>query len=368
MVATVLAGVVAFAAPHPCRAPIPRGPALPAPVVLWTSCGGFRVAADGDVARLPRHWLARHGGGTGRRWEAKVDIVRNHARRYLLVRGGRVLWRSRDRYPGDGGSVAFGPGEFAFAAFHRGVFLTDLRGGEQLVVHGRGLFPYAFTKDGDLIVGAGRTIVVVARSGRTLRRFHIRVRSGFAFDEHTDTLFFVTPAGRLALLRERHVRVARPVGAYGSVSAPQHGVLSFARRNAITLTRRDGSVVARSSVAPGSSSDSGVSIAPDGRAAAFRTSNSRPGSKAGRASVYLLRAGATRATLLYRHRLGPSGCAVGANLSWHGRFLLYSSVDGRRAVIETSSGRVTDLRHVAHALPVRARTEVATVAWAADFR
>src|SRR5207248_4193123 len=118
---SLLAGLVA-----PCRAPLPRAPAVPAPLVAWSSCGAFRIRTDGRVVRLPRHWLARHSGGTGRRWEAKLDIRRNRPGRYVLVREGRVVWRSRGLYPNDGGSIAFGPGRFAFASYRRGVFMTDL--------------------------------------------------------------------------------------------------------------------------------------------------------------------------------------------------------------------------------------------------
>src|SRR5436190_21952187 len=122
MLATVLAAVVATAAPtHPCRAPLPRAPALPSPLIAWTSCGAFRVARDGSVDRLPPHWLARHGGGTGRRFGAKLNLRRDRAGRYFLLRDRRLVWRSHGLYPNDGGTVAFGPGLFAFDSSRRGV-------------------------------------------------------------------------------------------------------------------------------------------------------------------------------------------------------------------------------------------------------
>jgi hypothetical protein len=69
MVLATATAALALAAPlHPCRAAIPAGPPVPAPIVMWTSCGAYRLARDGRVAALPRHWLARHSGGTGRRW------------------------------------------------------------------------------------------------------------------------------------------------------------------------------------------------------------------------------------------------------------------------------------------------------------
>src|SRR6266436_2368869 len=73
MIATLLVAAALGAAPpdaHPCRTPLPHGPAVPSPIVLWTSCGGFRLAPDGRVSRLPRRWLAKQGSGTGRRYGA----------------------------------------------------------------------------------------------------------------------------------------------------------------------------------------------------------------------------------------------------------------------------------------------------------
>ena len=132
----------------------------------------------------------------------------------------------------------------------------------------------------------------------------------------------------------------------------------FGGDRTIAVTRTDGSVVARTrwrSSAGGS--DSGVSVSPNSRAFAFRLV------KGANATLYVLRAGATHAEALYRHRLGPSGCAVGANLSWSGRFLLYVSTDGRRAIVDTATRAVTELTRLAVALP----GERASLAWASDF-
>jgi hypothetical protein len=353
----------------PCRAPLPRAPAVPAPLVAWSSCGAFRIGTDGSVERLPRHWLARHGGGTGRRWGAKLDVRRNRPGRYFLVRDGYVVWRSHGLYPNDGGNVAFGPGRFAFNSYRRGVFMTDLRHRERLVVRGRGLYPLDFTHGGDLVVSAGRTILLVSREGRTLRRFRYRPRNSFAFDERSGTLFFVTRRGRLASVRDRHLRLARRLDRVdGPISAPQHGLLVFGGAQRLVVTRIDGSVVARTRWRPRLGSDSGVAVSPDGRSFAFRLTDARPGAKTATATLYLLHAGSTRAEAVYRHRLGPSGCAVGANLGWKGRFLLYVSTDGHRALVDAATRTVTDLTKLATALPRRSAGEQASFAWASEFR
>ena len=46
---------------------------------------------------------------------------------------------------------------------------------------------------------------------------------------------------------------------------------------------------------------------------------------------------------------------VGANLTWHGRFLLYETYAGRIAVLDTRSGQVRSLARLAATLPKRFR-------------
>lgn len=374
MVATALVSVaVAVAgAAHPCRAPLPRGPVVPAPVVLWTSCGSFRLAKDGQVTRLPRHWLVLHSGGTGRRYESRVNLRRNAAGRFFLLVRGRLLWRSHGLYPGDGGDVAFGPHEFAFSSYRRGVFLTDLKGAERLVVHGSGLAPYDFTSSGDLIVTGGRQILLVSRAGAVVRRFRYRTRNGYSFDEANDTLYYVTLGGRLATVHgTERARVGRQLrGVDGTVSLAKPGLLVFSGGREFTITRRNGSPVAHTSWNPRLVFDSGVSVSPDGRSFAFRLTNARRGlQRAGTASVYVLRAGSSRPRSIYRQHLraSPTGCACGAGLGWYGDYLFYQSNDGRLIILDTRSGRNSDLSALARTLPHRWPGEQARAAWRSEI-
>jgi hypothetical protein len=373
MIVTLLAAAAFAATPaqaHPCRAPLPHGPRVPAPIVLWTSCGAFRLSPDGKVSRMPRHWLAKHSGGTGRRYGAHLDIRRTHSGGFLLLLRGRVIWRSTGLYPGDGGGVDFGPQSFAFASYRRGVFLTDLHGAERLVARGRGLYPYSFTSGGDLIVSGGRSITLVSSTGATLRRFRYRAHNGYSFDEQTDTLYYVTPAGRLAAARGTHVELKRTVAQIdGMLSVARPNLLVFSGPHSITATSRDGTVIAnarwRSSHL---NSDAGVSVSADGKAFAFRLSDAHPGSRSSTATVYALRAGAKQAQAIYRHHLGPSGCAVGAGFSWHDSSLLYSSSDGTLAILDTGTRAATNLVSLAKTLPHRSAAERASAAWRSDFR
>lgn len=373
MVASVVAAAalsVLGSPAHPCRAQLPNGPRVPAPIVLWTSCGSFRLARDGGVIRLPRHWLADHGSGTGRRYGAHLDLRRTRSGRFLLLSKGRVVWRSTDLYPRDGGGVAFGPHALAFASYRRGIYLTDLHGSEHLVVRGRGLYPYTFNGNGELIVTAPRAITLVSAAGSVLRRVHYRARNGYGFDERTDTLYYVTPAGRLAAARGAHTVLERsPAHVDGMIALARPNLLVFTGAHSITVTTRAGTVIARARWADRRLNfDAGVAVSPDGRAVAFRLSTAHPGSRSGIATVYVFRAGADRTQPLYRHRLGPSGCAVGANLSWHGTSLLYGSTDGTLTVLDTGTRTATNLAALGATLPHRSAGERVLAAWRSDFR
>jgi hypothetical protein len=336
-------------------------------MVAWTSCGAFAIARDGTVTHLPRHWPARHSGGTGRRWGADINVRRDRLGDFFLLRRGRLLWRSHARYPADGGSIAFGPGEFAFASYRRGIFITNLQGSEHLVLAGRGLYPYTFTANGDLIVTGGRTIRVLSRAGHVERRLTYRAWNGYAFDEQKEALYLVTPRGRLATLIDRRVVVARRVRSNGILSLDR-GVLTFVDAHAITITTRDGRPIAHARWSGRVRADSGVAVAPSGKAFAYRLSDAYPGAHSGHATVLLLRAGGSQPHVVYRHRLGPSGCTTGAGFSWNRETILYSSADGARVLINAGTGQSIDLAAVALALPHRSPAERASFEWKADVR
>jgi hypothetical protein len=337
---------------------------------LWTSCGAFQLAPSGRLTHLPRHWLALHGGGTGRRWGAQITLRRNRAGRFTLLERGQVLWRSDGLYRNDGGSVVFGPHAFAFASYRRGVFITDFTGRERLVARGRGLSPYTFTASGQLLVAGPRAVALIARDGTPLRRFRYRARNGFSFDEGTDTFYFVNERGRLAAARGANVRLLQSVAKLdGMLAVASRDLLVFSGGNSFVVTRRDGSLVARASWRGSAlKSDSGLSVSPTGREYAFRLTDAHPGARSGDAVVYVLHAGASAGRAIYRHRFDASGCAVGAGFSWHGHNLLYSSSEGTRAVIDAASGRSRDLTALARSLPRLSKAERAPATWRSDFR
>jgi hypothetical protein len=386
MASTLFAAALASAVlpSHGCRAPLPHGPAVPAPIIVQTGCGWFDLRPGGRVTRLLRSPAGFGKGGLAedgtRDYGADLVIRRTHPGRFIVSRLGRTpagrltrtkVWRSSRSYFNTGDDVAFGPHLLAFNDYYHGLYLTDLRRPERLVVRGRGLYPIGFTGHGELMVaGSGHPISVVAPDGRLLRRYPYRPRGGFAWDYQTDTLYFVRPDGVLAAAHGSHLLLLRPLkGINGQIGFTLPGLLVFNGQRSITVTSLAGKLIARARWprTPIANFDSGLSVSPDGRSFAFRLSNAHPGAGHGVAVVYALRAGQSQARAIYRHRLGSSGCAVGAGMAWHGRYLLYSSTDGQQAVLDTRGGRQISLMPLLHRIPQRGRSQTYNVYWLSDL-
>jgi hypothetical protein len=337
-----------------CRASLPQGPRVPAPIVLRTACGSFRLGPDGNVTRVPA------SPQRGRARAADLTVRRNRTGRFFVLRGRRVVWRSTGSYPNDGGQIAFGPHSFAFATYRGGVYLTDLEGHEQMVVRGRSMFPLGISSEGDLLVAGRSRIRVISPAGALVRSYGYRTHDGYAFDERTQTLIFVTPNRRLASGAPRAVRARRRIPLRdGWISLTRGLLLVLYGRRELVVARRDGSVVARARwPATGGASDSGAELSPDGRSVSFRLSTAHPGDGSGTASVYVLHAGESAARLVYRDRFGPVGCAVASRMSWRGDDLLYSRAGGEVAVIDTRTSAVVEVGPVARSLAPSGRPEI----------
>jgi hypothetical protein len=367
MFATLVAGALLSlgAHPDPCAKPLPRGPAVPAPLVLSTDCGWYSLGTDGEVSRLPGDWYATHQ----KPWDPPYGFTyrRTHSGRYIAVRDGHMIWRSAGLYFNEAGMGTFGPHAFAFDSWgQRGIFLTDLESPERLVLHGRNLYPVGFAPRGELLVSGPRSIIVLSPAGTVVRWLHFRRSSSFAFDEPTGTAYFVTPRGMLAASRGSDVRPIGPAHERGGISVLDHRFLTFTAPGHVAVVRRDdGSLVASASWRGGTEIDSGFAVSDDGKLFAFRTAGNP-----GWASVYVLRAGERGARRLYRHRWKQVGCGYTASVELHGSSLLYRSDGGGRtaeAVILEPDGARTQLTQLLRTLPRKSRSTPANAYWASDF-
>jgi hypothetical protein len=366
----VTAGASGQRAPaYPCRAALPRGPAVPAPVVLWSDCGVFRLETSGRVVRLPRHWLARHGSGTGRRYGANLRLRWTRDGTFYLTRREQEIWRSSGTYRNESSGVAYGPGLFAVTSYPRGVFLTDLESPERLVAHGRGLYVPGFAPSGQMFVTGNGTISLISRGGALLRQVLYRPRRGFGFDEATGTIWFVTRSGQLAELRDARVRLLRPVPEpFGYLTLTERGLLVWYGKRSVTMMDRDGEVLG-SSRWPRShgNADLGVSATAGGRFFAYRLSmRTRP--RGADLRLVLVRRGERRGRVVLRNRLEELGCGVPGAIRWHGHDLLYDyGAGGRVVVLNADTERRTSLTTLVRSIPRRTPVETIEVAWASDF-
>jgi hypothetical protein len=367
MFVTLVAGALLNlgAHPDPCAMPLPRGPSVPAPLVLSTDCGWYSLRTDGEVTRFPGDWYATHH----ERWHPPYGLTyrRTHAGRYLAVRDGRVVWRSAGLYFNEDGSGTFGPHAFAFGSWRRrGVLLTDLRGPEQLVVQGRLAYPIGFTQ-GKLLVSGRRTITVVSAGGTVLRRLRYRRSSSFAFDQQTETLYFVSPGGVLTEVSGSAIRRIAKLREQGWVGLLGRRLLTIGSAHRMAVLRRDdGSLVASARWRRGGS-DAGVSVSDDGKLFAFRVVGA---DQPETATVYVLRAGEREAHAVYRNRFRQSGCGYSVSLDWEGSSLLYRSDDGSgvaEAALLAPNGSAARLTPLLRALPRISSGAPGNVFWATDF-
>ena len=359
---------------HPCLAEPPHGPAVPAPIVLSSTCGMFWLSTDGRVLRLPRRWLAHHGSGTGRRFGAHLRLRTTRDGRIHLFLPRRMLWRSAGLYRNSVSAVAFGPRLFAFSSYGRGVFLTDLRSPEHRVVSARNAYLLDFTRAGRLLAVSGRTVILVSRRGDIVGRDTFSPSRGLSFDSTSDTLYFVTPANVLATLRSTKVRrVASVAGIAGSFGLAQPDLLTWGTEHAITVTTRRAEIVASAKWDPElGSADLGVRASSDGMLFAFRVTSAKPrrrnaGAGNAGAGVFVLRRDEHDAREVYRQRYVQVGCGVGGNLSWHGHNLLYDSGQGHAVILQPDTAARVSLLQLEERLPKRASSETIGTAWASDY-
>ena len=346
-----LAAAAAVAAPLAgCDRPLPQGPVVPAPIVLRTACGGFLLRRDGRVERRSPRWLREHRGNPPQPYADGREVGVNARGNVVVRRAGVRVWRAAGVHRGI--TPAFGPGgSLAFGAYGQGVYLTDLRSRERLVVREPYAWPLAFGADGHLVVRTGRGLVILRPGGSVQRRVAYRVGHGAVVDPASSRVYVVAPGAVLTAVDGAHVaRLGRLAGVRGWLTAVRGGRAVFQERSAVSVWDVRGRVVARAGWPRRLGADSGLSVAPDGRSVAFRLSDARAGAAFATARIRVLDMATGRAREIYRHRFGPVGCGVGGNLWWHGRALLYGTYDGHVAVLDVDGGRPIHLTQLLRAL------------------
>jgi hypothetical protein len=346
-----------------CRSAVAKAPAgLPAPVVLTTDCGRYRIAPNGRVHFIGPRRLPVPAGSS---WFMDLTWYRVERGHLVVGRRHESLWRSRGRFVparGEGvGAVALARGRVAFSFFAGKtptLYLARLGGAENPVAHGE--TPLGWTQSGSLLTlsARGGAIRVRAASGR-LERILAHGIYNFAFDHATGTIVYVAH-GTLERFDGRRVRTLAHLTMLGLGGRPSlspfPGVVVVSGRRRLVVLRPDGSLVsstllprphAHADWAPGA-------IAADrhGTVAFTATQGNTAYGSRGTESVYLLATGARAARRVHRERVDFAVCERQAGLAWHDGWLLYSAGEGYAAAIDTRRpGRSVALSPLIRRLP-----------------
>lgn len=346
---------VASAGGETCRAPTARwNVRLPAAVTVTDACGAFRIGPDGTVRRISSD---RSPVPAGADWWPYTGVWDKLEHGHLVVgRWRKQLWRSRGRFP-----VAYQVGVIAISrralAFSYGnrvprLYISRLGGAEREVASGE--FPLGATGSGFYTRrGDGGKLLLRGDVG-TLRATLARQVYTFAYDNTSGRLYFLAH-GRVVRAQgatQRSIAVLARLGISATRNLrlqPLGQLLALQERRRLVVLRADGSLFA-SATLPGSRTrvdgiSSQLTAAPDGRAVAFAaTSGNTAYGSDGSETVYLLGPGGHAAVAVHREQVNFAVCERGADLAWHGRWLLYSASEGNTALIDTSRPRRTTIK------------------------
>jgi hypothetical protein len=338
LVLSLFAAAVVSAHAPACAQRLPRAPAgLPAPVVVTTGCAAFAIQPDGSVSAAalpPVHDAPPRTDGQA-----------------TLVRGGRIVWRSANRYRLYDVVLRAGPRVIALG-YHARLYLAPHGGPERLV--GRGL-PLAWTRRGTLLAlrfrGRRTEIEVRDAAGRRLRVLARDVGS-YVMDSSSGTLLYLDRNGFLVRSDGRFRTRLRRMGPAVWAEPLAEGLIAVRDVHRLAVLRWDGTLVGRvrfrgrsvavAAGAPPVAGRGGVAFTVTHGYSGYRTR--------GVEEVDVLRPGGSVVRLL-RRRLRFALCARGGELSWHGRWLLYHATEGAVVAVDTATGRSVDLGRVATRLP-----------------
>jgi hypothetical protein len=340
---------------------------LPAPIVVMTDCGRYRFDRRGRVSHRRGFALPVPPGTTAYYPDLTWFRLRSDHRngRLTIGHGKRTLWRSRGRHFRDArdsgiGAVVSARTAVAFSVF-RGrrlsLYVACLWQAERLVATGE--TPLGFTAGGALI--SERRWTLLLRRGPDWRSRRLSSgASDVVFDHAAHAVYFVargclerfdgarvTRLARLSSLRVGERPQIEPLGRLVGVHSSRR----------LVVLRTDGRVFASTALPrPARRADvvsSALAVDGDADAVAFTVThgNSAYGSR-GSELVYLLRPGEPAARVVFRERLRFAVCERAAELAWRGRWLLYSTSEGRVAVIDTRRpARSVDLSETVARLP-----------------
>lgn len=327
---------------------------LPAPITITTGHITARIGRDGRITRVPNPrplvpMAADWFPGTGT-WYA---IQRKHL---VVGRGPATLWRSRGLFPSRWrGVVAAGRQGVAFS-YHQRLYVARLGGAERPVARGEGA--QGWTRGGIYTYGGrGNAVRLRSVTGRLIATV-ARRPAEHVYDSANGSFYMII---RGALLRARGARAQRvaSLAALGlppgnTWMQPLGGLVELMSPDRLTVLRPDGSTYASTPLPrTGGQTDTisgGPTVAPRQAAVAFTAAAGLPEDPGnalhahGTETVYLLRPGARSATAIHTEAVAFRACERGAEIQWHGVWLLYGNSEGNVVAIDaTGVHRAIDL-------------------------
>jgi hypothetical protein len=336
---------------------------LPAALIASTGRGEFAIQRDGRIGRLSRGTHSVPGGGS---WSADGLWIKSVHGHVAVGRWHRTLWSSVRRIPhaSDVGDVVLDRRALAFAVYWpRGdtprLYVARLGGREHLVA--RNEFPWGWTTGG-LYVGRADGPVLFRSATRVQPIAGTNVRTA-TYAPATHSLYFVT-GDRLARARGNRVVPVADLADFGLRSSRNLQLQRLGRlvvlqsKRRLVVLRPDGSLFASTSLPRWRRGWPWITGEPTAGpiGVAFAVLHAKtPSSSAiwqrGVETVYVLRPGARAATPIFRERLKYNVCGHGAELAWHGRWLLYSTDEGPAAAIDVANRRTIELTSLVRRLP-----------------
>jgi hypothetical protein len=330
-------------------------------VTITTGCGSFRIGRDGSLRRMSTDPSPVPQGVS---WWPYTGVWDKLADGHLIVgRWQKRLWRSSGSFnvAYEVGAIAVGACALAFSYGDRvpQLYLARLGGRERRIA--RGEYPLGWTRGG-LYTRAGRGGELVLRSvGGALQETLARQVYTYAYDRASGSLYFIAH-GDLVRAEGAVQRRIASLARLGLTTGPRlqlqplGSLVALEDAHQLVVLRTSGAVFASTPLPRGGTRHDGISsqlsAAPAGRAVAFTATrgNTAYGSR-GSETVYLLRPGARSAKAVHTERVNFAVCERGADLAWHGRWLLYSAGEGNAAVIDTRERHVVALSRIVRRLP-----------------
>ncbi len=281
-----------------------------------------------------------------------VPVVQRGGR-IAVLRGGREVWRSTERFRAVAVFATLGRRVvgFSYERYARGrssevLYVAALEGREREIASDEQ--PLGWTSSGRLLTWRFRQgflgLYLRGSDGSLLGRIGARLRE-IRFQPASRSVLALSRSGVLERYDGRWRRLADlralGFGRRASFEPLAGGLIGVLEGTHVAVLRRDGALFAsarfrRQRGAFSVAGQSGLVANAAGSEVAFAVTRDDNGNApAGWESLYVLRAGNSSAREVYSGRLRFAVCERWTNLGWHGDWLLYATTEGKTLALDS---------------------------------